>query len=248
MGTSQSHNLKSTPNWSSAKRAITSIANRTGNASSNNAKFIGNLGSALGNSLYRGSNNGRHGGYGGSSFGRAGGRAVANLVSVLSNIRNNGIYGALGIGNLPDVQKPETPRDFIELLLQKIIGDNDSTMDDAAAIYAMDCLLNEILKDSADFQEIDYRLKEATDDEINEWIVIFEIEYILEYSAELFQSHIFDKGSNPESIKNEIRGWLHNELDDRLNDELSKIDFNSAEGKEYLDTLTADIIDIWKQE
>ena len=38
MGTSQSHNLKSTPNWSSAKRAITSIANGTGNADNNNTK------------------------------------------------------------------------------------------------------------------------------------------------------------------------------------------------------------------
>ena len=52
MGTSQSHNLKSSPNWSAAKRAMTSLANGTDNKSESNAKFFGNLGIALGNGLY----------------------------------------------------------------------------------------------------------------------------------------------------------------------------------------------------
>lgn len=54
MGTSQSHNLKSSPNWSAAKRAMTSLANGTDNKPASNAKFFGNLGIALGNGLYRG--------------------------------------------------------------------------------------------------------------------------------------------------------------------------------------------------
>ena len=44
MGTSQSHNLKSSPNWSAAKRAMTSLANGTDNKPASNAKFFGNLG------------------------------------------------------------------------------------------------------------------------------------------------------------------------------------------------------------
>lgn len=40
MGTSQSHNLKSSPNWSAAKRAMTSLANGTDNKSESNAKFL----------------------------------------------------------------------------------------------------------------------------------------------------------------------------------------------------------------
>ena len=44
MGTSQSHNLKSSPNWSAAKRAMTSLANGTDNKSESNAKFYGNFG------------------------------------------------------------------------------------------------------------------------------------------------------------------------------------------------------------
>ena len=40
MGTSQSHNLKSSPNWSAAKRAMTSLANGTDNKPASNAKFF----------------------------------------------------------------------------------------------------------------------------------------------------------------------------------------------------------------
>ena len=226
MGTSQSHNLKSSPNWSAAKRAMTSIANGTGNKLASNAKFFGNLGTALGDSLYRGSKTGGHGGKRGRSFGRAGGHAVRGLTTILNNTKQYGLISSLGIDRLPDAQKPQTPDDFKELLLHEIIGDNDSTMDDAAATYAMDKVLNDL----------------------HEWIITFEIEYILEYSAELFQSHIFDKGSNPEEIKKDMRGWLHNELDEKLSKELTQIDFNSLEGKEYLDSLTSEILNIWKQE
>ena len=208
-----------------------------------------NLGIALGNGLYRGGRIGGHGGKrGGSSFGRAGGHAVRGLATVLNNIKQYGLVSSLGIDRLPDTQKPKTPHDFKELLLHEIIGDNDSTMDDAAATYAMDKVLNDILSDCKDGQEIEDKLQNATDDDLHEWIITFEIEYILEYSAELFQSHIFDKGSNPEEIKKDMRGWLHNELDEKLSKELTQIDFNSREGKEYLDSLTSEILDIWKQE
>lgn len=47
MGTSQSHNLKSSPNWSAAKRAMTSLANGTDNKPASNAKFFGNSGKLL---------------------------------------------------------------------------------------------------------------------------------------------------------------------------------------------------------
>lgn len=47
MGTSQSHNLKSSPNWSAAKRAMTSLANGTDNKPASNAKFFFNSGKLL---------------------------------------------------------------------------------------------------------------------------------------------------------------------------------------------------------
>ena len=191
MGTSQSHNLKSSPNWSAAKRAMTSLANGTDNKSKSNAKFFGNLGIALGNGLYRGGRIGGHGGKrGGSSFGRAGGHAVRGLATVLNNIKQYGLVSSLGIDRLPDTQKPKTPHDFKELLLHEIIGDNDSTMDDAAATYAMDKVLNDILSDCKDGQEIEDKLQNATDDDLHEWIITFEIEYILEYSAAVSYTHL----------------------------------------------------------
>ena len=173
MGTSQSHNLKSSPNWSAAKRAMTSLANGTDNKSKSNAKFFGNLGIALGNGLYRGGRIGGHGGKrGGSSFGRAGGHAVRGLATVLNNIKQYGLVSSLGIDRLPDTQKPKTPHDFKELLLHEIIGDNDSTMDDAAATYAMDKVLNDILSDCKDGQEIEDKLQNATDDDLHELSLI----------------------------------------------------------------------------
>ena len=47
MGTSQSHNLKSSPNWAAAKRAMTSLANGTDNKPASNAKFFRNFGKLL---------------------------------------------------------------------------------------------------------------------------------------------------------------------------------------------------------
>ena len=95
MGTSQSHNLKSSPNWSAAKRAITSIANGTDNKLASNAKFFGNLGTALGNGLYRGNRTGWHGGRRGTSFGRAGGQTVRGLITVLNNTKQYGLMSSL---------------------------------------------------------------------------------------------------------------------------------------------------------
>lgn len=97
MGTSQSHNLKSSPNWSAAKRAITSIVNGTDNKLASNAKFFGNLGTALGNGLYRGSRTGGHGGRRGTSFGRAGGQTVRGLITVLNNTKQYGLMSSLGV-------------------------------------------------------------------------------------------------------------------------------------------------------
>ena len=49
MGTSQSHNLKSSPNWSATKRAMTSIAKGTENKAATNAKYIAKFGTTLEN-------------------------------------------------------------------------------------------------------------------------------------------------------------------------------------------------------
>jgi hypothetical protein len=76
---------------------------------------------------------------------------------------------------------------------------------------------------------------------------IFEVEYILEYSGELFQSHILDKSEEPEKVMSEIRNWMHREIDERIGNKLFPHNFSSPEGKQVLNELTTTILDIWKQ-
>ena len=68
----------------------------------------------------------------------------------------------------------------------------------------------------------------------------------MEYMGGLFQSHIFDKNATPETVCNEIKQWLRSELDNRLADEMHHINVFSPEGKAYIDTLIARILDIWQ--
>lgn len=56
MGTSQSHSLKTTPQWSAAKKAMTSVIKDQGN-SQKHAKLMATFGVAVSDSLYRGGGN-----------------------------------------------------------------------------------------------------------------------------------------------------------------------------------------------
>ena len=241
MGTSQSHNLKSGPNWSTAKRSITSLAKGTGDSNDNCETFVIGLSSAISNSVYRGASS-RH-----SSFGRAGARVSKNFISIIGDIRSHGVLGILG----PDFSFENDSlfkRSFKEVILERVLGEHDSSMDDAAAAKAFEKILDEILKDCETKEEIEKKLSNASNDDLVVWIIDLQIDYIIEYSGELFQSHIFDKCDNPDRVMEQIRNWLHSELDDRLMNDISKYDLTSKEGKEMVETLTADILDIWKQE
>lgn len=240
MGTSQSHNLKSGPNWSTSKRAVTKIAKGSGDTNDNCNAFITGLSSAISKNVYRGSSS-RH-----SSFGHAGARVSKNLISLIGSIKTQGLAGTLGADFSLDGS--EFKRSFKEVIIERVLGDHDSSMDDAAAAKAFEKVLDEILKDCETKEEIDQKLSNATNDDLVVWIINFQIDYIIEYSGELFQSHIFDKCDNPEKVMEQIRNWLHGELDDRLKNDISKYDFNSKEGQAIVETLTADILDIWKQE
>ena len=245
MGTSQSFKLNSGPNWSSAKRAMTSIAKQTGNTERNMSSFMSGMNKGLGNSLYRGKGN--HAGGGRSnSFGKAGGNRLNNFMSFISGVNSNGLVDTLGIKK--NNNQILSVNEYIDLILQKVTDENNSNLDDTAATVAMDTLLHEILNECKDEQSIEDRLKSATDDDKINWIISYEVKYIMEYSAELFQSHIFDKEGNPNKICNEIENWLHKEIDENLSKDLYRTDFNSPEGRERIDKLTSEILDIWKPE
>lgn len=236
MGTSQSHILKTGPNWSEAKRAITSIAKNTGEVNSNCKKLMHGFSNAL-------SENPRASG----SLGHAGARVSKNFITFIELTKRNRYSDILELLNVPNEKERLTKEDFIEKVIVYVSGDHDSTPDDAAAIIAIEKLLNDAFTDCVTPHDITEKLQNASNDSIVEWIIRFEVEYILEYCSEIFQSHILDKSDDPERVISEIRNWMYKEIDDKLGDQLQPHDFTSPDGNQILDELTTDILNIWKQ-
>ena len=218
MGTSQSHILKTGPNWSEAKRAITSIAKNTGEVNSNCKKLMHGFSNAL-------SENPRASG----SLGHAGARVSKNFITFIELTKRNRYSDILELLNVPNEKERLTKEDFIE----KVI------------VYVS--LLNDAFTDCATPHDITEKLQNASNDSIVEWIIRFEVEYILEYCSEIFQSHILNKSDDPERVISEIRNWMYKEIDDKLGDQLQPHDFTSPDGNQILDELTTDILNIWKQ-
>ena len=270
MGTSQGLTLKTTPQWSSAKRAMTGLMNDL----ENDAKlenFMQKFYQALGrDGIYSGTttsgeggggtstrSSGRsvtssHGSRGGGSkgrrsFGRAGATAATNLLGFLSDVRDNGLSQAIEQANTIGVDVPQTPRELINFLCGLSSVDTDADFDAEAANAAQRKLLSEIFKTCENLTDVEEIIKQADVDTIDVWIIDFEVNYIIEYQGSLFQSHIFDKAQDPDKVAGQIRRWLHSKLDKRLSDEMKHINLFIEEGKLYVESLTAKILEIWKQ-
>lgn len=270
MGTSQGLTLKKAPQWSSAKRAMTGLLNDLENdAKLENfmVKFYQALGS---DGIYRGSTGhgnssrgtGTHGGVGGvtshhggsggrskghRSFGSAGASAATNLLGFISDVRDNGLAQAIQLVNTAGVEIPESPRELINFLCGLSATDTDADFDSEAAIAAQRKLLSEIFKTCNSLSDVEAIIRQADMDTIDAWIINFEVNYIIEFQGSLFQTHIFDKAQDPDKVAGQIRRWLHSKLDKRLADEMKHINLFSEEGKSYVETLTAKILEIWKQ-
>lgn len=268
MGTSQGLTLKTTPQWSSAKRAMTGLLNDFENeAKLENfmQKFyqaLGNDGIFTGTTTSGGSGGGTntrsHGGGGTSShgscgggskgrrsFGRAGASTATNLLGFFSNVRDNGLSQAIELANTIGVEVPQSPRDLINFLCGLSSVDTDANFDSEAANAAQRKLLSEIFKSCENMTDVEEIIKQADKDTIDAWIIDFEVNYIIEYQGSLFQSHIFDKAQDPDKVAGQIRRWLHSKLDKRLSDEMKHINLFSQEGKRFAESLTAKILDIW---
>ena len=216
MGTSQSHSLKTTPQWSTAKKAMTSVIKNQGNRQKQS-----NLMTAFG-------------------------RAIGDGFQFVSDVKSLGIGGAIDALGLAPNDKPQTPRELIKTLCGITAEGGDALHDDEAAVNAQDWLLSKIFEDCSSLGDVETILQQTDEDTIDAWIIDFEVEYIMEYMSELFQSHIFEKNANPEAVCNEIKQWLRTELNSRLADEMKHVNVFSREGKAYIDTLTARILDIWQ--
>lgn len=244
MGTSQSFKLKSNPNWTSAKKALTKIATNQGDNNINCQRLMSNFRWALGDSLYAiGSD--RQGKY---SFGRSGGVAIKGFIKFASDTRKNGLMYSLGISPEDRIYQPLTKRDIIERILFSVCPDSDADFDDDAAIVAMKRMLVVIFNDCDDAEAIENIIQMATDADMTRWIIEYEIAYILEYSMQVFKSHIFDKCEDPNGVRREIERWLRREIEEKMRDKISQIDLKTPEGLNEIETLTAEILVIWEQE
>ena len=241
MGTSQLHSLKTTPQWSAAKKAMTSVIKDHGN-SQKQSKLMTAFRTAVGDTLYRGRGNG--GGRG--TFGRAGSHALGNVIQFISAVKSIGIGGAIDGLGLPQEDRPQDSKELIKALCGLTSVNADALHDDEAAVEAQEKLLSIIFEQCDSLADIETLLQQADADTIDGWILDYEVEYIMEYMGELFQSHIFDKNANPETVCSEIKQWLRSEIDNRLEDEMRHINVFSLEGKAYIDTLTARILDRWQ--
>lgn len=270
MGTSQGLTLKTTPQWSSAKRAMTGLLNDLENENKLEnfmLKFYQALGSDgiySGSTTSGGSGSGSstrssggggsssHGSRGGGSngrrsFGRAGASAATNLLGFFSDVRDNGLSQAIEFANTVGVEVPQSPRELINFLCGLTSVDTDADFDSEAANAAQRKLLSEIFKSCENLTDAEEIIKQANKDTIDAWIIDFEVNYIIEFQGSLFQSHIFDKAQDPDKVAGQIRRWLHSKLDKRLSDEMKHINLFSEEGKRYVESLIAKILDIWKQ-
>ena len=251
MGTSQSHSLKTTPQWASAKRAMTGIIHDIENPN-RFSSFMGSFLDAIeGEGLYRGASETRyqrrlishkH------AFGTAGGGVAIDFLDFISEVKDNGLSTAISLFQSEGDEAPSTPRDLINQLCSFSAKETDANLDADAATVAQRKLLAEIFKQCDTLADVETILKEADEDSIDAWIIFFEVEYIIEYQGSLFQSHIFDKTEDPESVLGQRRRWLHAQLDTLLSEEMHHLNLFSKEGKSYIDKLTSRILDIWKHQ
>ena len=270
MGTSQGLTLKKTPQWSSAKRAMTGLLNDLENENKLEnfmLKFYQALGSdgiysgsttsdgCGGRSSTRSSGGGGASSHGSSdggskgrrSFGRAGASAATNLLGFFSGVRDNGLLQAIEFANTVGVEVPQSPRELINFLCGLTSVDTDADFDSEAANAAQRKLLSEIFKSCENLTDVEEIIKQVDKDTIDAWIIDFEVYYIIEFQGSLFQSQIFDKAQDPDKVAGQIKRWLHSKLDKRLSDEMKHINLFSEEGKRYVESLTAKILDIWMQ-
>lgn len=249
MGTSQSFKLKTTPNWSSAKKAMTEVTTEATPESIK--KFLTAFSNAVSDTAYRGERNetreqsdGGHGGGRSYSFGKAGSRIAQNFVGLVSGIKDSGVVDFLGL-SLDELQEL-TAQKLLHQLYDKLAGKDDANPDDEAAKAALDELLAEVFNECAEIEDFNGIIQNASQDIVDGWLISYNVSYIIEYNAELFQTHIFSKEANPEKVFGEIKRFLRNEVSAYLGAEMHNINIFSLEGRQFIDEMTGKILDIWQ--
>lgn len=240
MGTSQSLNLKTTPNWASAKRSMSAIV-RHRNAVSQ--QQVNSLLRNVSRAIVHDSNR---------SYGRSGGRVAKNFIQFISFVRNNGI-GAFVEQLNPGINFADlSVRDVLMLIKKQISNQNPdedhSTLDDLAARTAFEKLLSLIFSEVETVADLEVLLRDATEDQLNAWMIEFQVEYIMELNGILFDTQIFSKGAEPDQIASQIRGFVRTKINEVYIIESHQLNLLTPEGETFVESLTQQILNIWAQE
>lgn len=240
MGTSQSLNLKTTPNWASAKRSLSAIV-RHRNAVSQ--QQVNSLLRNVSRAIVHDSNR---------SYGRSGGRVAKNFIQFISFVRNNGI-GAFVEQLNPGINFADlSVRDVLMLIKKQISNQNPdedhSTLDDLAARTAFEKLLSLIFSEVETVADLEVLLRDATEDQLNAWMIEFQVEYIMELNGILFDAQIFSKGAEPDQIASQIRGFVRTKINEVYIIESHQLNLLTPEGETFVESLTQQILNIWAQE
>lgn len=240
MGTSQSLNLKTTPNWASAKRSMSAIV-RHRNAVSQ--QQVNSLLRNVSRAIVHDSNR---------SYGRSGGRVAKNFIQFISFVRNNGIGAFVEQLNLNVNFADLSVRDVLMLIKKQISNQNPdedhSTLDDLAARTAFEKLLSLIFSEVETVADLEVLLRDATEDQLNAWMIEFQVEYILELNGILFDAQIFSKGAEPDQIASQIRGFVRTKINEVYISESHQLNLLTPEGEIFVESLTQQILNIWAQE
>lgn len=240
MGTSQSLNLKTTPNWASAKRSMSAIV-RHRNAVSQ--QQVNSLLRNVSRAIVHDSNR---------SYGRSGGRVAKNFIQFISFVRNNGIGAFVEQLNLDVNFADLSVRDVLMLIKKQISNQNPdedhSTLDDLAARTAFEKLLSLIFSEVETVAHLEVLLRDATEDQLNAWMIEFQVEYIMELNGILFDAQIFSKGAEPDQIASQIRGFVRTKINEVYISESHQLNLLTPEGETFVESLTQQILNIWAQE
>lgn len=240
MGTSQSLKLKTSPNWSSAKKAMTKMVRHRNEITQ---PLVRNFLRQLSRAIVADS----HG-----SYGRSGGKVAGNFINVISSIRNDSLQSYLG-KVAPDTNYAElTVRDAIALLVKHVSNphaeQDHCTLDDIAARTAFEKLLETIFLEVETVNEIEQIIHEASEDQLESWMIEFQVNYIMELNGVLFDSFIFSKNADPEQIGREIRDYVRTEINEACLENMKHVNLFAEDGKLFIDTITQQILKIWSQE
>jgi len=248
MGTSQSFNLKSTPNWTKAKRCMSSLVSGDIDQYKLDALMaafvlaINDNVAAGDNNNHQGAAHGRHGHS--TIFGRAGSSSSRKFLSFVSDVRQNGLAHALQL-RAEELQAKQ-PQEILNDIFKNVSCEDNANFDDDAAKVALNELLTEMIGDSPDADTIEGILVNADQDTICYWIMKFYAIYIAEFLGQIFQKQIYDHSDDANRDRTAIIELIRQKIDERYGNDIRLLNLFSQEGAVFVGDLRDKIIQIWQ--